>query len=1080
MDKLTIWTFVLQSLRYYRKLNLSVVLGIALSTAILVGALVVGDSVRYTLLQLVQQRLGKTSRVITAGERLFSQQLATGISAKTGAKTTALLRSNGFGVVGGGESRVNQLAVWGVDSLFGQFGANPAQYNFQENEVAINEEVARLTGLKPGDEFLLRVNKLNTFPANTPFVSVKENSVAVYVRIKHILKANELGNFQLQNSQSAPRNLFGNIDWLNRLMQLQAKANVMLIGEPYAGNDLESILRSQWQLADLNLQIRENPELGYTELISDRVFVEPFVAQFCRKNIPGANPHFSYFINSFSANGRSTPYSFVSSDPELTGQQLEVSKWLAEDLQLKSSDSVRISYFEVGPQRRLVEKDTVFVVTGLFEQVGERADKNLMPVIPGLSDAGNCRDWKTGVPVDLKKIRPKDEAYWKSSGGAPKAFVSLATAQKLWGNRFGETTAIRISGLRAADLAQTILTGLDPADAGFQFSDAKTEGDQAASTGVDFGQLFIGLSFFVLFAAVLLTIILFRLFLNYRKTEIGTLSAMGFSIPLLRKLYLKEAGIYVLTGILVGIPLGIGYNYLILRAVNSIWVDIVRTSAVQMHLTWSSILVGSMVIGLVSLFTIWMVLNRFLKRQLISLQRKSAAERATTGRSSLVIASILLLSSLFLLFFKGFRNGEINPEYFLISGFGLLPGLIFLTDWLTRKLTSGKTSTKFTLGRFTLHRMASERSRNMMIISFLATGIFMVFSTGLNRKEVTKNSEKASSGTGGFNYFLETSIPILTNPETPNGRMELDLPEEAIIVPFQVRRGDDASCLNLNRILQPEIIACNPALFDRRSAFSFVSSSSELDPIHPWLSLEQTLEGGLLPAIADQGVIQWGMGKSVGDTLFYKDEEGRELRLKLIGGLAGSVLQGKVIISAENFSRAFPSISGSSLFLLDLPGKEQAMKELKSSWHAYGPEVVTTRERLITFYSVESTYLHIFLLLGAIALLIGTLGLGILLYRITVEQLPEYALMSALGFHPSQLFRLLMIERWYIILVSVLVGILPALVSSLPSLTSPLYASLWVWPPAILILVILSGLAGSFVAIKMAFRQRLAAALKSE
>jgi hypothetical protein len=368
----------------------------------------------------------------------------------------------------------------------------------------------------------------------------------------------------------------------------------------------------------------------------------------------------------------------------------------------------------------------------------------------------------------------------------------------------------------------------------------------------------------------------------------------------------------------------------------------------------------------------------------------------------------------------------------------------------------------------------------MMIIGFLATGIFMVFSTGLNRKEVTKNAEKASSGTGGFNYLLETSIPILTNPETPNGRMELDLPEEATIVPFQVRRGDDASCLNLNRILQPEIIACNPALFDRRSAFSFVSSSSELDPIHPWLSLEQTLEGGLLPAIADQGVIQWGMGKSVGDTLFYKDEEGRELRLKLIGGMAGSVLQGKVIISSENFSRAFPSISGSSLFLLDLPGKEQAMKELKSSWHAYGPEVVTTRERLITFYSVESTYLHIFLLLGAIALLIGTLGLGILLYRITVEQLPEYALMSALGFHPSQLFRLLMIERWYIILVSVLVGILPALLSSLPSLTSPLYASLWVWPPAILILVILSGLAGSFVAIKMAFRHRLAATLKSE
>jgi len=1080
MDKLTTWTFLFQSLRYYRKLNLAVVLGIALSTAILVGALVVGDSVRFTLQQIVAQRLGKTSRVITAGERLFSQQLAEGIARQTGAESSTLLRSNGFGVISGGENRLNQLAVWGIDSLFGHFGEKPVAFNLKENEVAINEEVARLTGLKPGDEFLLRVNKLNTFPANTPFVSVKENSVGVYVKIKSVLSAAELGNFQLQNGQSAPRNLFCSIEWLNRQMALQAKANVILIGEEYQGEDLVQILRQNWKLADLNLQVRENSQLNYTEILSDRVFVEPVVAQFCQMNLPDSKPVFSYFINSLSANGFSTPYSFVSSDPALSGVQLNVSQWLADDLKLTPNDSVRISYFEVGPQRKLVEKDTLFIVNELFKQEGELADRNLMPVIPGLSDAGNCRDWKTGVPVDLKKIRPKDEEYWKQAGGAPKAFVSLATAQKLWGNRFGETTAIRVAGLKSAELEQTLLSGLDPADAGYQISDAKTEGNQAASTGVDFGQLFIGLSFFVLFAAVLLTIILFRLFLNYRKSEIGTLSAMGFTIPSIRALLLKEAAGYILLGILIGIPFGIAYNYLILKAINTIWVDIVRTSAVQMYLSASTILVGSLVIALVSLATIWLVLKRFLRQQLVALQRNSGAKRTTNGKSSLLVASFLLLTSLFLLVYKGFNHGEINPEYFLISGFGLLPGLIFLADWLTRKLTSETTNTTFTLRQFALHRIAAERSRNLMILSFLATGIFLVFSTGLNRKEVTKNAEKASSGTGGFNYFVETSIPVLSNLEIPQGREELDLPEDAVVVPFQVRKGDDASCLNLNRIVQPEIIACNTTIFDKRSSFTFASRTAELDISHPWLSLEQTLEGGAIPAIADQGVIQWGMGKRVGDTLHYKDEEGKVLRLKLIGGLASSVFQGKVIISSAHFSRAFPSISGTSLFLLDLPGKDSHSELLKSSWLAYGPEVVTTRERLITFYSVESTYLHIFLILGAIALLIGTMGLGILLYRITAEQLPEYALLSSLGFQKSQMFRLLMVERLFLILVAVLTGIIPALLSSLPSLTSPLYASLWVWPPVILLLIILSGLAGSYIAVKMALRQRLAVALRSE
>ena len=1072
--------FVLQSLRYYRKLNFAVVLGIALSTAILVGALVVGDSVRYTLQQIVAQRLGKTSRVITAGERLFSQQLATGIARQTGAETSALLRSNGFGVIGGGDTRINQLAIWGVDSLFGRFGGHPDAFNFTENEVAINEEVARLTELKPGDEFLLRVNKLNTFPANTPFVSVKENSVGVYVKIKSILTAADLGNFQLQNGQSAPRNIFLNIGWLNRQMELQAKANVILVGEKYLGQDLAQILRQNWKMEDLNLQVRENAQLNYTELISDRVFVEPFVAQFCQKNLPGSKPIFSYFINSLSAKGLTTPYSFASSDPALSGEQLNVSQWLADDLKLKPEDSVRISYFEVGPQRKLEEKDTIFVVNKLFVQEGELADKNLMPVIPGLSDAGNCRDWKTGVPVDLKKIRPKDETYWKQFGGAPKAFISLETARKLWGNRFGETTAIRVDGLRTSELERTLLSGLDPAEAGYQMSDAKTEGNQAASNGVDFGQLFIGLSFFVLFAAVLLTIILFRLFLNHRKSEIGTLSAMGFTIPSIRTLLLKEAVSYIVVGILIGIPFGIAYNYLILKAINTIWVDIVRTSAVQMYLSVSTILVGSLVIALVSMTTIWLVLKRFLKQQLVSLQRKSDAERSTKGNTSLQIASILLLLSLFLLLFKGFNNGEINPEYFLISGFGLLPGLILLVDGLTRKLTSEKAGATFTLRRFALHRIAAERSRNLMIISFLATGIFLVFSTGLNRKEVTKNAERASSGTGGFTYFVETSIPVLSNIETPKGREELDLPEDAVVVPFQVRRGDDASCLNLNRIVQPEIIACNTTAFDKRSSFSFASRTAELDNSHPWLSLDQTLSGGVIPAIADQGVIQWGMGKSVGDTLYYKDEEGKVLRLKLIGGLASSVFQGKVIISASQFAKAFPSISGTSLFLLDLPGKDRNPEQLKSSWHAYGPEVVTTKERLITFYSVESTYLHIFLMLGAVALLIGTLGLGILLYRITVEQLPEYALLSSLGFHKTQIFSLLIYERLFLILIAVVIGVIPALLSALPSLTSPLYASLWVWPPVLLLLIIASGVAGSYLAIKMAFRQKLAAALRSE
>jgi len=58
-------------------------------------------------------------------------------------------------------------------------------------------------------------------------------------------------------------------------------------------------------------------------------------------------------------------------------------------------------------------------------------------------------------------------------------------------------------------------------------------------------------------------------------------------------------------------------------------------------------------------------------------------------------------------------------------------------------------------------------------------------------------------------------------------------------------------------------------------------------------------------------------------------------------------------------------------------------------------------------------------------------------------------------------------------LVSVLIGLIPAVLSALPSLMSSLYANLWIWLPAISVLVILSDATFSFVAIRLALRQNL-------
>jgi len=1083
---MSIFKLILKSIWFYRKLNLTIVLGIALSTAILVGALIIGDSVKFSLEQITVQRLGNTSQVITAGERLFRQQLAKELTKKTGVETSALLRANGFGVIDGGDLRINQLAIWGVDSTFGPrvLGANhPQSFILKNNEAAINENMAALSGLKIGDEFLLRVNKLNTFPANTPFVSVKEATISFRIKVARILKADELGNLNLQNIQSAPRNVFLNLLWLNQQMELHQKANVVLVSEGVSSDELMSNMQECWTLDDVNLQIRENKELNYTELISDRVFVEPVVEEFCISNLTGAHPVFSYFIDEFTINGKQTPYSFVSTDESLTGQQIMVSQWLADDLKVKTEDTVRLSYFEVGPLRRLVIKDTVFIVDRIYKQEGSLADQYLMPVIPGLSDAGNCRDWKTGVPVDLKKIRPQDEAYWKQFKGTPKAFVSLKTAQKLWGNRFGQSTAIRIAGQKSGDMEKAILAGLMPSQMGFDVKDIKKEGLSAASNGTDFGQLFIGLSFFVLFAAVLLAFLLFKLYLGFRKTEIGTFSALGFSFQTIRSLFFAEASLFILAGILLGIPFGIFYNHLILQAINTIWVDIVRTSIVNIYIRPISLISGSLIIAALSMGSVYFILNRFLKNEVIALQQKSASENGKSGRWSLVTGLSFIGLSILILFLKGFHSGEINPEFFFISGFGLLPGLIFLFNFLLRKLSVYESRTTFSIRSLILKRLAGERRRTVLIVSFLSVGVFMVVSTGLNRKDLTSHADLPSSGTGGYQYFIETTMPVLIDANSQQGREDLDLPLESQIVQFQAQQGDDASCLNLNRIARPRLIACNMAQFNERSAFTFITRTNDLDDQHPWLSLNKTLADGVIPAIADQTVIQWGLGKKIGDTLIYKTEEGKDLKLKLIGGLANSIFQGNVIIAEPHFVQAFPSVSGSNLFLIDAPDPEYSglnITDLQTSWRNYGPQISSTTDRLLAFYQIENTYLNIFLMLGALGLLIGTLGLGILIFRITFEQIPEYALLLSLGFKKSVILRLVMTEKLFLMIVSVLIGLIPAVLSALPSLISSIYSNLWIWLPAISILVILSGAIFSFVAIQLAFRQNLVQGLRNE
>ena len=89
---------IIRSLSYYRKSWLSILAGTVLSTAVLTGALIVGDSVRYSLGQLAVTRLGKIHYSIHPGDRFFRQQLADDLSRQAESTVSAVLQLDGITV----------------------------------------------------------------------------------------------------------------------------------------------------------------------------------------------------------------------------------------------------------------------------------------------------------------------------------------------------------------------------------------------------------------------------------------------------------------------------------------------------------------------------------------------------------------------------------------------------------------------------------------------------------------------------------------------------------------------------------------------------------------------------------------------------------------------------------------------------------------------------------------------------------------------------------------------------------------------------------------------------------------------
>jgi ABC-type lipoprotein release transport system permease subunit len=1039
---MTRFKYILKSFFHYLKANILVALGVAVSTMVLTGSLIIGDSVRYSLEQATFYRLGETTHLAAVKERYIRQEMAAEIeNANLGIQASPVLLLEGVAVSGGGENRANRVQVIGVDSAFSKIARNTFFNHFERSEIAISRNLAERLQVEKGDNLLVRVKKASLMPQNAPFVSDEEISVSLRATVSKILTREELGRFSLKNSQSAPYNIFLSIERLNDLMEFSGKANNILISSDLETSDIQNAIDQSLKPEDASLSLKNIESANEVEISTDRVFMEPKVAE-TLEQLPGAKPLITYFVNSIERvkTGDQIPYSFVSSliGNQLADNEIILNQWAADDLGVEVGDSIRLEYFEIGPLRQLLNKEAVFVLKEIVPMNQQWADSTLMPYLPGLSDAGHCREWEAGIPVDMDAIRDKDEDYWDEWKGTPKAFISLDKALNLWKNRFGVYTAVRFPEdiFDFEEFLSTFSQNIQPGNLGMVIEPIREQGLEAARNGTDFSGLFLGLSFFLLAASIILTGLLFRFNLETRSSEVGVLDSLGFKQKQVRSFFLFEGLVISFVGALIGLVLSVAYTSLVFRILNTLWYEIVRTDVLLMQVYPVTLILGLIISVLVSLGAIFISLRRYQKQRTAELQKRSGTDLKKSIR--LILDGIMYLSLGFpvgVFLVQVANPGDVNTSMFFLSGGLLLIGFLFVFRKILVKKETAK-SQKLQLSGLAKLNLTRNIARSLTVVILFALGTFLVVSTGSNKLDLFANAEDKSSGTGGFAFFAETTMPVLYNLNNNEKRAEEGIYEDFLAVQFRQVEGDDASCLNLNRISQPAILGVDPEKLSGH--FSFATRMDFLEDRDPWLALNQKFDDGSIPAIADQTVIQWGLGKKVGDELLYQNEKGDTLRLKLIAGTTPSVFQGYVIISNEHFLDNYPSNSGSHIFLIDGPAKKQdeIAKELQTVFRDYGWQMESTARRLVEFYSVTNTYLSIFLAMGALGLILGTIGLAVILARTIIERRREIGLMQAIGFQNRQLFLLLFREYLYLLLAGVLIGFFTAVVATLPAFLS--------------------------------------------
>jgi hypothetical protein len=1067
-------TLILRTLAYFWRSHVAVAAGVAVATAVLAGALMVGDSVSGSLADLVDQRLGPIDHVLVGpydfpstlagrlgGDEGFTEDFA-------GAWPAIVVRGSlSRDPAAGGPRRAAGARVLAAEA---ESLAVPAE------QCIVNDALAEDLSIRAGERVELRVVAVEDVPRDAALGSRAADVRVLSLTVVRI--ASEPGVrkwFNLEGGQRVPRNCWVNFTDLADALGRPGRANCLFVSARPHGRSAEAAARLDAALGrvatleDYGLRFRDAVEPAVSVLESRRIFLPPPLVAAGRRvgrrlgvAVTAVSTHLANTIERQAAAGRPArriPYSVVSGMGRPPGgalgeEEICLTRWAAdaEDLAAREGDRVRLSFYRRTPDGRMVETDggASFRVARIVPTAGIGADHTLTPPFEGITDAASINDWEppADLKLDLRRIRPRDEQYWEDHKAAPKAFVSLAAARRLWGSALGGLTSLRVPADRRAEFAAALRNELVPASMGLAFRPIRAFQSGAAGGSTDFGQLFIGFSFFLICSAAMLVGLLFRLSIERRGAQIGLLQAIGFTPQAVRRQQAGVGMILAVGGAAVGVGGAVGYAAVMMHGLNTWWSAAVGGGFLRLHVRPLTLGIGYVAGVLVSLLSIWWAVWRVgrtvVARLLAGGRAAVAALRRRPGR---VGGIVLLASTAAAVVLLGLWLADLwipAPLAFFGAGVALLVG--GLTAWRRSLSAVGRRAMgaagPLPMLRLGIRNAGRHAGRSVLTAALIASACFVIVTVASLRRAAPTDPDRPDSGAGGYALIAEADLPLLHNPADAEGRRQLAMASrdaafwpDTAIEPLRVSDGEDLSCLNLYQPRRPRIVSVPPSMV-ARGGFRF--AAAEGGATEPWALLEGELPDGQVPVFADAAAAEWTLHLGLGDTVQIDDEAGRPVRLRLVGLLSGSIFQGELLMGEGHFRRLFPSEAGYRQFLIRAPAAARARVKaaLEQDLADFGVVVDRTADRLAAFAAVEGTYMSTFQSLGSLGLLLGTAGVAVVLLRGLAERRAELALLLSLGFRRAALLTLVLAENGYLLGAGLLCGSAAALVAAVPQIVA--------------------------------------------